>query len=391
MEKDYSLLLAKTNIILEKYDAISKLKEKFNIFEILNLENLEVKLHSFLIYSLIKNPKENYLYENFFKYFLEIVLGEKYDSSKNYEVAKEHKIYNGRIDFYIKTNEEEYAIEMKIYSVDSEGQLKKYQNYLKNHNKKYKLFYLTLFGDEPIHKENQEVEPVLISFKKHISKWLKKCIEKSYESPKIRETLNQYLFTINKLTNNIQEEGKEMELKELLLKDNNLKTAMELTNVIEEVKEEIKNKFWRDLENEISILEEKEDYDGENICEIVYYKKINSKNKKLCFGLSDMDKYNISFYIGFCDKDNNWLPFDFLKKEPELRSKFEKIQQNLDIKYTLKDKHIFVYKYVKNSGTNFNINEDFYNLLDENTRKNLIKDLAEYIEDRYREINEIFD
>lgn len=57
-EKDFWFLLTKADTILEKYNYAEKLKENFNIFEILGLENLEVDLHSFLIFSLIKNPKK---------------------------------------------------------------------------------------------------------------------------------------------------------------------------------------------------------------------------------------------------------------------------------------------------------------------------------------------
>lgn len=135
-EKDFWILLTKADTILEKYNYAEKLKENFNIFEILGLENLEVDLHSFLIFSLIKNPKKNSLYENFFKIFLEIVLKEKYDSSKKYQVFREYQIFNGRMDFYIKTDDKEYAVEMKIWTVDSENQLKKYQKFLDSQHKK---------------------------------------------------------------------------------------------------------------------------------------------------------------------------------------------------------------------------------------------------------------
>ena len=273
-EKDFWILLTKADTILEKYNYAEKLKENFNIFEILGLENLEVDLHSFLIFSLIKNPKKNSLYENFFKIFLEIVLKEKYDSSKKYQVFREYQIFNGRMDFYIKTDDKEYAVEMKIWTVDSENQLKKYQKFLDSQHKKNKLYYLTLFGDDPIQEENKEINPILISFKEDISKWIKKCIEKSYDYPKTRETLKQYLFTINKLTNNLQDEEKEMEIKELLLKDNNLKIAMELSKSIETVKEEVEEKFWEELMNKINIPLEKDTFLNLLLKKSIFIKKL---------------------------------------------------------------------------------------------------------------------
>lgn len=387
-EKDFWILLTKADTILEKYNYAEKLKENFNIFEILGLENLEVDLHSFLIFSLIKNPKKNSLYENFFKIFLEIVLKEKYDSSKKYQVFREYQIFNGRMDFYIKTDDKEYAVEMKIWTVDSENQLKKYQKFLDSQHKKNKLYYLTLFGDDPIQEENKEINPILISFKEDISKWIKKCIEKSYDYPKTRETLKQYLFTINKLTNNLQDEEKEMEIKELLLKDNNLKIAMELSKSIETVKEEVEEKFWEELMNKINIPLEKDTFFESSLKEINFYKEINLKDKFLCFGLG-RGKNSIYFFIGLTNREHDeWLSPDFSDK---LNNKFIEFQEkttNSKREYKMENT---IWKYIKISKTtNFNI-DDFYILLDEEERNNLILELNEYMQRMYQIINEVFD
>ncbi len=387
-EKDFWFLLTKADTILEKYNYAEKLKENFNIFEILGLENLEVDLHSFLIFSLIKNPKKNNLYENFFKDFLEIVLKEKYDSSKKYQVFREYQISNGRMDFYIKTDDKEYAVEMKIWAVDSENQLKKYQEFLDSQNKKNKLYYLTLFGDEPTQEENKETNPILISFKEDISKWIKKCIEKSYDYPKTRETLKQYLFTINKLTNNLQDEEKEMEIKELLLKDNNLKIAIELSKSIESVKEEVEEKFWEELIDKIDIPFEKDTFFDSSFKEINFYKEINLEEEILCFGLG-RGKNSIYFFIGLTNREHDtWISPNFLD---DLISKFDKFQEktiNSKREYKMEST---VWKYIKISkSTNFNI-DDFYILLDTEERNDLILELTEYMQKMYQIINEIFD
>ncbi len=390
-EKDVLLLLTKADTILEKYDYAEKLKENFNIFEILGLENLEVDLHSFFIFSLIKNPKKNNLHENFFKYFLEIVLKEEYNPSKKYWVFREHKIPNGRLDFYIKTDDKEYAVEMKIGAVDSENQLKKYQEFLASQNKKNKLYYLTLFGDEPVQEENKKTNPVLISFKEDVSKWIKKCIEKSYDYPKTRETLKQYLFTINKLTNNLQDEEKEMEIKELLLKDNNLKVAMELSKSIEDVKEEVEEKFWEELMNKIDIPLERDTYfEDYPLKEINFYKEINLKDKLLCFGLG-RGKNNIYFFIGFTNREyDEWISPDF---SDELNNKFIEFQEktsNLKGKYKTENDYS-VWKYIQISqSANFNT-DDFYILLDTEQKNDLIAELNEYMQGMYQTINEVFD
>lgn len=181
-----------------------------------------------------------------------------------------------------------------------------------------------MLGDEPVQEENKEINPILISFKEDISKWIKKCIEKSYNHPKTRETLKQYLFTINKLTNNLQDEEKEMEFKELLLKDNNLKIAMELSKSIESVKEEVEEKFWEELMNKINIPLEKDTFFEYPFKEINFYKEINLKNKVLCFGLG-RTKYNIYFFLGLTNKEHDtWIPFNFSN---DLISKFNEFQE----------------------------------------------------------------
>lgn len=292
------------------------------------------------------------------------------------------------MDFYIKTDDKEYAVEMKIWAVDSENQLKKYQEFLDSQNKKNKLYYLTLFGDEPTQEENKETNPILISFKEDISKWIKKCIEKSYDYPKTRETLKQYLFTINKLTNNLQDEEKEMEIKELLLKDNNLKIAIELSKSIESVKEEVEEKFWEELIDKIDIPFEKDTFFDSSFKEINFYKEINLEEEILCFGLG-RGKNSIYFFIGLTNREHDtWISPNFLD---DLIFKFDKFQEktiNSKREYKMEST---VWKYIKISkSTNFNI-DDFYILLDTEERNDLILELTEYMQKMYQIINEIFD
>lgn len=390
-EKDFLLLLTKAKVILEKYETINKLKENFNIFEVLKLENLEVDLHSYFLYSLINNQKQSYLHEQFFKYFLEIVLKEEYDSSKKYQVFREYKIHNGRIDFYITTSDKQYAIEMKIYSSDSKNQLKKYQEFLDNHNKISKLYYLTLFGEEPLHEENKLVNLNLISFKDNISKWIRKCIEKSYDNSSIREILKQYLFIVNKLTDNIQGEEERMELENLLLKDDNLKIAMELSKAINGVKEKLEIEFWKEIENKCSVPLEKNLENYESFNELEIYKDINLNEKKLCFGLGK-GKYNIYFFIGISDENNDWITEEYLKENHKLNEKFIKFQEKTTKsreKYKISGGYWKCIEISKN--IDFSSNDYFYLLADKKQRAELVEEVVLFLEEIYKDINEVFD
>ena len=179
-----------------------------------------------------------------------------------------------------------------------------------------------------------------------------------------------------------------MEIKELLLKDNNLKIAMELSKSIETVKEEVEEKFWEELMNKINIPLEKDTFFESSLKEINFYKEVNLKDKFLCFGLG-RGKNSIYFFIGLTNREHDeWLSPDFSDK---LNNKFIEFQEkttNSKREYKMENT---IWKYIKISKTtNFNI-DDFYILLDEEERNNLILELNEYMQRMYQIINEVFD
>lgn len=393
MEKEeYTLLLSKAFGIIEKYDMVKSLEENFNIFEILNLEEREVELHSKLLFFLLNNKEKNNIYEKFFKYFLEIVLEVEYEPDKKYRIYREYAISGGRIDFYIESEDIIYAIEMKINSIDGEEQLKKYNDFLCKKEKKTKLYYLTLLGEEPTKVENQEIEIISLSFKENVVDWLKKCIEKSYNSPLTRETLKQYLYSVNKLTNNIQEEGKEMELKELLRENKNFRIASELKEATEKLKEEIETEFWEELKKRI-------EYNGDNRInpfktgkELLFYKDINLEENFLCFGLGRWKESGIFFLIGIINKKTDkWATQDELKKNEDIRNKFISFEEKEN------EKNNYVrgsanWRYIDIIDSNFST-EDIYILIEkdkEKKKEKLIEEIIDYFNIKHELINQVF-
>lgn len=179
-----------------------------------------------------------------------------------------------------------------------------------------------------------------------------------------------------------------MEIKELLLKDNNLKIAIELSKSIESVKEEVEEKFWEELIDKIDIPFEKDTFFDSSFKEINFYKEINLEEEILCFGLG-RGKNSIYFFIGLTNREHDtWISPNFLD---DLIFKFDKFQEktiNSKREYKMEST---VWKYIKISkSTNFNI-DDFYILLDTEERNDLILELTEYMQKMYQIINEIFD
>ena len=199
--------------------AISKEKEKqatirgenYNIFEIMGLSTNEVKLHSSLLADLL-NPKGLHgLGIKPLKLFLKIFdLKFSEEELAGAIVDKEHHIapiskdgnQGGNIDILIKIKDYYILIENKINAADQDRQLYRYKNYIKNDP--HTLFYLTLNGHETSEMSAngliRDIDYICISYDKEILKWLEDVLVLSIKLPLIRETLQQYIKTIQKLT-----------------------------------------------------------------------------------------------------------------------------------------------------------------------------------------------
>jgi hypothetical protein len=247
MEK---ILLEIAKQIIDKYKMIDEISGlNFNLLSSGNIDTKET-FHSFLIADLL-NPKGSHNQgDKFLNLFLkEIEFNKKLKSPSVYT---EYPIKNNkRIDIVIEDNGKiAIAIEIKIYSIDNENQLKDYYKFIKNNNKDSKLYYLTLFGIEPTDVNNQNQYNKLLSFKENISNWLGECIKEVYNISNIRESLLIYKNLIDKLTNNNLH--KENEMIELISKDaKTIETATNIYTNLEKAWAQKEYAFWADLYNEI--------------------------------------------------------------------------------------------------------------------------------------------
>lgn len=245
-------------VIYDKYEELQKQTgEKFNVFSILNMERLEVRTHSAFIYEILNPKGSHYQGNKYLKLFFEMVLKIEGFDFESVVVNRERYVYEeGRIDLVIENKEELIIIEMKIDAGDQENQLKRYAKYGERTGKIYKIYYLTLFGTEASEYSigvEGNIEYTCISFQSDISNWLEACI-RAGNTPfltSIRETLRQYSVIVKKITNQV-DGGLVVDIKDFLLKDNNLEIIEEVAKVVPYIKGEIEFNFWSSLYKSIN-------------------------------------------------------------------------------------------------------------------------------------------
>jgi hypothetical protein len=229
MDKLESLLKEITGIVkVERALQEEKRKrgENFNVFKILGLSSNEVRLHSAFLAELLNPDGDHGLGDKFLKSFINEVTRKSnkdkkeceflFDSSSIKEVKVEKDIgpirgeYGGRIDLCLADSNGCYIIiENKIYAGDQSDQMKRYWNYAqkmcKGDANKYRLIYLTLDGHEPSKESLCDLgtnDYICLSYKYDIVSWLNRCVEIAVRQPLLRETIIQYIDTLNQITYN---------------------------------------------------------------------------------------------------------------------------------------------------------------------------------------------
>ena len=213
--------------------------ENYNVFDIIGLTTNEVKLHSSFIADLLNPNGLHGLGIKPLRYFSDILRLQLTDEDLlSAEVIKEYHISNisddytfgGNIDILIKIKDYFLAIENKINAIDQPKQLLRYKNFIKR--KPHTLLYLTLDGHEPSEDSSCSLKPKTdyqcISYGVEIQQWLQEILVMSINHPLVRETIQQYLKVIRKLTNQDMKEIDRTELFKVM--DKNPDVVREITN-----------------------------------------------------------------------------------------------------------------------------------------------------------------
>jgi hypothetical protein len=309
---DFKNLLLQTLSIFKKYDLIDDvLGTKFNIFEILNVQFLEVQTHSRFIVELL-NPKGRH---NKGQIFLDIFLKRLkiYDvDAKNCEVLREfhipkiHQDSSGRIDILIRDiiNNKNIIIENKIYASEQYDQLVRYRNFDKNSH----ILYLTLNGDSS--KQGEESGYRCISYHQDIIGWLEECRKESTNIPIIRETILQYENLIKHLTGQNTNKAMEKEIIENVLSSKEtLNAFFSLTQMQEAIYVKLLKIYGEQLNKISDELKLSISY---NIDRSIKYSGFTLRNEYL-------DSLNLNIFFEFERKYTQELYFGFRYNNPELK------------------------------------------------------------------------
>lgn len=223
--------------------------ENYNIFNDLGFMSDEVHLHSMFLANLL-NPKGSHgqrgkFLEAFLKMLqksfptisadnLELDITNASVEVEKY-IGRQTDSEGGRIDIYLTDGKHSIIIENKIYAGDQYHQMLRYWNYGMSQKgndtgKSFVLIYLTLDGCSPskesLGEDLKENDIVCLSYKSDIRGWLDRCVELASRTPLVRETINQYISTIDILTNNVMEDNKE--LLDILCKEENLDAVFDI-------------------------------------------------------------------------------------------------------------------------------------------------------------------
>ena len=190
----------------------------YNLFEILNIERFETKVHSPFLKHLL-NPYESHKQERlFFDLFMKNILGERYIPEKVSSIdvmKKEFRFSNGQIDVLIRyksgSEKKVLLIENKIYHHDEDKQLERYYHFLIDECKlkkgNYHLVYLKPYKSPP---SSVSINPELyaelkndgslieLGYYENIAPWLESVLY-NIQAPVVLQTIRQYIKTITTL------------------------------------------------------------------------------------------------------------------------------------------------------------------------------------------------
>jgi hypothetical protein len=263
-------LLQHVKIIKKKYDDISEITgENYNIFDILNINCEELK-HSLFISNLLDTKGKHKQNDLFLKLFIDEiqdkfisdknVILKHFNTEKSISITENHIGYKsedrsngGRIDILINDGHYNIIIENKINAGDQEKQMYRYYNFDKN----APLIYLTLRDELPskesITHENEtlreNIDFISISYKNEIKNWIQSCIKAAFNKPLIRETLIQYQFLINELTNQSNNNKMSQEIRSLI-NNENIELIALLNNEVQIITKELKEQVLNSFKNE---------------------------------------------------------------------------------------------------------------------------------------------
>ena len=205
MKELQNLLQQVATITQKNNEILNATGGRFNMFRICGVNHYE-NTHSAIIAELLNPQGTHSLKSDLLEAFLSLIDKDFVPTDFNPSNATVYTEYTttdkGRIDILIKdTNKNALIIENKIYAEDQYEQLKRYEQFAKKEFKAYRIYYLTLWGNEASLESGKGVNYLTISYADTIITWLDKCIALAARLPLVRETLIHYSNHLKTLTN----------------------------------------------------------------------------------------------------------------------------------------------------------------------------------------------
>ena len=331
--------------------------ESFNIFNDLGFMSDEVHLHSMFLANLL-NPKGSHGQRGKYLAAFLKMLQKPFSaiSTDNLElditnasvevekyIGRQTDSEGGRIDIYLTDGKYSIIIENKIYAGDQHHQMLRYWNYGMSQKgndteKSFVLIYLTLDGCSPskdsLGEDLKENDIVCLSYKSDIRGWLDRCVELASRTPLVRETINQYISTIDILTNNVMEDNKE--LLDILCKEENLDAVFDIIDSKENLINHIINDEF------IPKLKDLAEDKGLEICGNYKRNWVSDRYPGAHFQKTGWKFLDLAFQFESVGLDR--MVFGFVCKGESNRSDvptsvWEKVQEHYSISSPIKDKN----------------------------------------------------
>jgi hypothetical protein len=228
------LLNGVTEIIKRYEETWQKTGEKYNIFEITDIKDDEVKVCRVL--ADLMNPRGKHCQGSLYlSLFWEKIASLKLPGCpgldiKHTRVATEYVIdENRRIDITLEDGKVFVPVEVKIGAGDQPNQVHDYYGFSQTKPGGTRVFYLTLDGHAPTipYSAKSESEYATISFVDDILPWLEKCLarEETNETPAVREVLKQFTRAVKSLCGKMEDNEMNDVLKLITESEESIKAA----------------------------------------------------------------------------------------------------------------------------------------------------------------------
>ena len=247
MSNDHRFLLAEAARLYERHEA-GRL-DTFNVFSVLRSESDEVNLHSRFLSALLDWKSARDEIENLDD-FLRSVADVQNFNEDGILVERERD----NIDILV-TNKSQQAvvIENKIWAGDQPKQLQRYYDTLKHQGfREIHLRYLTPDGHDPSEDSSGGHKYANLAYRDdQFQNWLRRCQQRAYDEPPLRESIAQYLRLVQRLTGTDYSEAYMDSLVQLCLRDNNLVLVHDLKEAMDKARIRLLCTLWKEIEEEL--------------------------------------------------------------------------------------------------------------------------------------------